>query len=267
MASRPTILEARGVSFAYDRNLVVREVDLSLPAGRGVALAGPNGSGKTTLLKLFAGDNGPLAGEVILDERAIHEVGVRERARRIAVVPQHIDPHLAFPVRSIVSMGRTPHGGLLGWLSLADRRAIERALRATDTEELAGRRFDELSGGEQQRVMLALALAQEADFLLLDEPTIHLDLQHQHELLELLGRLRQDRGLGVLAVMHDLNLAALYFDELAILQGGSLVADGEPAEVLTWDKLGDVFRAPLTTVSHPQEAVPQVLLNPGGSSR
>jgi iron complex transport system ATP-binding protein len=229
-----------------------------------MALAGPNGSGKTTLLKVLSGVRRPHSGWVTLDGRAVAKLTPRELARHIAVVSQHVDPTLMFTVADIVAMGRSPHSGLFSTPSAADRRATQEALNATDSVHLASRRFGELSGGEQQRVMLAMALAQDTDYLLLDEPTIHLDLHHQHELLELLRRLHHERHIGVIAVMHDLNLAGLYFERLALLQQGILTADGPTSEILRSPECLAIFRAPLAVVTHPQAGVPQVLLQRNG---
>jgi iron complex transport system ATP-binding protein len=167
-----------------------------------------------------------------------------------------------FSVRDIVAMGRAPYASFLGSPTHQDRRAVAEALAAAEVEALADRRFGELSGGEQQRVMLAMSLAQNADYLLLDEPTVHLDLHHQYQLLELLRGLRRRRGIGIVAVMHDLNLAALYFERLAILHSGRLVADGSPAEILRQPQHRAIFQAPLSLVTHPDRGVPQVLLRP-----
>lgn len=260
MHSESAGLAASAVSFHYDSTPVLRDVSFNLKPGEMAALAGPNGSGKTTLVKLLSGVARPRSGAVTLDGIPVTQLGPRQIARRVAVVPQHVDPRLMFAVHSIVAMGRTPHTGMLRSLDAADRRAIENALHATDTLTLAGRRFGELSGGEQQRVMLAMALAQDADYLLLDEPTVHLDLLHQHQLLELLRSLHVTRNLGILAVMHDLNLAALYFDRLALMQKGRLIDDGPAADVLSGSDSLAIFQAPLSVVTHPQTGVPQVLL-------
>jgi iron complex transport system ATP-binding protein len=231
-----------------------------------VAIAGPNGSGKTTLLKMLSGIYRPLAGEVYLDGTHLSKMPSRQLARRIAVVTRRLDPRLMFSVAEIVAMGRTPYVALLAAPDAQDRRAIREAMAFCELESLARRRFGELSGGEQQRVMLAMALAQEADYLLLDEPTVHLDLRHQFELLELLGKLRTDRRTGIVAVMHDLNLAALYFDRLALMHAGRLVADDEAAEILRRPECLSVFQAPLSVVAHPRLGVPQVLLERSSSS-
>lgn len=257
-------LAAASVTFAYAARAVVDGVSLSLRHGDRLALTGPNGSGKTTLLRLLGGTIRPVAGRVVLDGRDVRDMGRAQIARRIAVVAQHVDPSLTFTVRDLVAMGRTPYLSPLGSLARHDRHAIERSLEAVDAVGLASRQFAGLSGGEQQRVMVAMALAQETDFLLLDEPTVHLDLQHQHELLELLSRLQEERALGLLAVMHDLNLAALYFDRIAVLSEGSLVAEGLPGEVLTRADTLQVFNAPLSVISHPRTGAPQVLLDRPG---
>jgi iron complex transport system ATP-binding protein len=251
------------IAFAYGEREVLSDVSLSLGEGEALALAGPNGSGKTTLLRLLAGAIKPKEGDVRIGPASLSSLPSKQRARLIAVVPQQVDPNLTFTVEAMVAMGRTPYQSLFGGYSRQDREAVRAALIATDAADLATRRFSELSGGERQRAIVAMALAQGARYLLLDEPTVHLDLQHQYEVLELLRRLRVDRGVGLLAVMHDLNLAALYFDRLAILEDGRLVADGSSHEVIRSEDLARIFRAPLSVVNHPSSGAPQVLLRPG----
>lgn len=254
-------LEVRSASFSYGSTPVVRDVTLGLRRGEMMALAGPNGSGKTTLLRLLTAALRPATGQALLGGTDLRRMAPRSRARRVAVVPQHVERLPAFTVRDLVLMGRGPYISALGSPGREDREAVERALAATETLHVASRPFTELSGGEQQRVVLALALAQETDFLLLDEPTVHLDLHHQHELLELLSRLRSERGIGILAILHDLNLAALYFDYLAVMQGGSVVLQGSPVDILPRRELLQVFGAPLLVVDHPRTRAPQVLLD------
>lgn len=252
-------LAACAVTHAFDGHVVLRDISLSVGRGQMLALVGPNGSGKTTLLRVLSGATRPDRGQAQVGDTLLARLGRRDLGRRLAVVPQHTDPSLLFTVRQLVAMGRSPYLPLLGSQRMEDRRAVQAALRATELEDLADERFAELSGGEQQRVSLATALAQETPFLLLDEPTVHLDLHHQHRLLELLATLRDERALGILAVMHDLNLAALYFDRIAVLDGGRLAADGTPDEILHSDAL-TVFDAPLVPVRHPESGRPQVLL-------
>jgi iron complex transport system ATP-binding protein len=225
-----------------------------------LALVGPNGSGKSTLLKLLSGALSPAAGSVRLDEVPIHSLSPRARARQIAVVAQELEALPSFTVEAMAGMGRSPYIGLFGSMGASDRRAVDRALVDAGAAPLRNRRFDELSGGEQQRATIAMALAQETPYLLLDEPTVHMDLTHQHSLLTLLRRMRAERGISVLAVMHDLNLAALFFDRIAVMQAGRLVAHGRAAQVMTDAVLRPVFGTVLTWIDHPEAGVPQVLL-------
>jgi iron complex transport system ATP-binding protein len=253
-------LRARHLTFAYGPTVAVRDVSLSLSPGETIALVGPNGSGKTTLLRLLCGALKPGGGDSSIDGLNAQRTPARALARKVAVVPQHVDPTLSLTVESMVALGRTPYTSLLRPMSAPDRLALYEAMEATDTLPLRQHRFSELSGGEQRRVALAMAMAQETPYLLLDEPTAHLDLHHQHAFFELLQTLRARRELAILAVMHDLNLAALYFDSMVVLDAGSVRAQGKPGEILTKQETLAVFRAPLEIVSHPQTGVPQVLL-------
>ena len=224
------------------RREVLRGVDLALGRGELVALLGTNGSGKTTLLRTFSGALAPDRGTVIFDGRSVGDWRRQALARRVAVLPQQLDLPLGFRVAELVAMGRAPHARRLFASSAEDDRAIARALLDADAADLADRSAEELSGGERQRLLMAMALAQEPDLLLLDEPTLHLDLAHQVALLGAIRRLRDQRGLTVLAVLHDLNLAAAFTPRVAILDEGRVVADGPPAEVLTPDLVRRVFR-------------------------
>jgi|GEM_PF-2218 iron complex transport system ATP-binding protein len=227
-----------------ESGLLFYQLSLSIAPGEMVGLLGPNGSGKTTLIKLAAGVLQPQAGCVLLGGRDVRTLPRREIARRVAVVPQELTMPFAFTVRQMVALGRTPHLGLLGVERAHDRQAIAEALATTGTAALVDRVFSELSGGERQRVIVALALAQEPELLLLDEPTAHLDIKHQVEVLELVRRLNRMRNVTVLATMHDLNLAARYFDRLILLQRG-IVADGTPAQVLDAELLSQVYDTPV----------------------
>jgi iron complex transport system ATP-binding protein len=235
-----------GVAFGYPMpdggsREVLRSVDLRLARGDLVALVGTNGSGKTTLLRLLTGILRPDAGEVRFDGRPLRDWRRVDLARRVAVLPQQLDLPVGFRVSELVEMGRAPHARRLFASSEADARAVARALADADALDLADRLADELSGGERQRLLVAMALAQEPDLLLMDEPTLHLDLAHQVALLAAIRRLRDERGLTVLAVLHDLNLAAAFAPRVAVLEGGRVVADGTPARVLTPDLVGRVF--------------------------
>ncbi|HKV59969.1 MAG TPA: ABC transporter ATP-binding protein [Ktedonobacteraceae bacterium] len=231
MVDNNPLLDMQGITFGYNRQPLLYDVHFQVRAGEMVGLLGPNGSGKTTLLRLISGVLRPQQGTVILDGRDARAWGRREMARRVAVVPQEIHVPFAFTVEELVSLGRTPYTRLLGSNTIEDLTIVRNALQAADIEALAGRIFNELSGGERQRVTVAMALAQRPALLLLDEPTSHLDIKYQIELLELVQRLNRETGVTVIAAMHDLNLAARYFPRLVLFQRG-IVADATPAEVL-----------------------------------
>jgi len=255
-------LRIRHASFSYFDGLVLRDIDLFVEAGERVGLLGPNGSGKTTLLKLASGLLHPGQGEVYLGDVSLRKLTRRQMAQKVAVVPQQLQMPFAFSVGEMVMLGRTPFVRAFSGEGEADRWAVRRALELTNTEALANRIFNELSGGERQKVVLAMALAQEPKLLLLDEPTVHLDVNHQIEILELIKALNLESGITVVAAMHDLNLAALYFDRLVLLKEGSVFADGPPTEVLTEDTIRQVYSAPVLVQKHPSADVPNITIVP-----
>jgi iron complex transport system ATP-binding protein len=255
-------LQTQGVDFSYYDGLVLRDVNLTLNHGELVGLLGPNGSGKTTLLKILSGLLPPKRGRVILDGHDIQRMKQRQIARRVAVVPQEMDVPFGFTAYEMVMLGRTPHVRPLVGARPTDRQVVADRMRLTRTEDVADRPFDELSGGEKQRVIVAMALAQEPEVLLLDEPVVHLDISHQIDVLELIGDLNRKRGLTVLATMHDLNLAALYFDRLILLDHGQVVAEGSPAQVLREERIRQVFGATVQVQRHPTRGTPHVVLLP-----
>jgi iron complex transport system ATP-binding protein len=225
-------LNATDVSFAYAGTSVLRNVSLSLAPGEFVGLIGANGSGKTTLLRVLLGLLSPTIGEVRVGEAPIGSLSRREIALRATMVQQEARIDFAFTVREIVAMGRTPYLGRFKPESAADKDAIHRAMRATDTLKLADRSAMELSGGERQRVHVARALAQEVQAILLDEPTANLDLAHQLEILQLVANFTR-QGKSALAAIHDLSLATRFCDRLLLLSAGEIVAAGKPADVVT----------------------------------
>jgi len=236
----------RGVHFSYPRGgreplAVLRGIDLQLIPGELVALLGGNGSGKTTLLRLLSAALRADGGEVLVAGRPVGEWPRMALAQRVAVLPQHLELPEGFRVAELVAMGRAPHARRLFGSTAEDELAVERALDDADAVELADRYPHELSGGERQRVLVAMALAQEPQLLLLDEPTLHLDLAHQVALLQRLRRLHAQRELTVLAVLHDLNLAAAFAPRVVLLDGGRVAADGAPDDVLTPELIGRVF--------------------------
>jgi len=225
------LLAVDGVTFGYERQPLLYDVHVQVRKGEMVGLLGPNGSGKTTLLRLVSGVLQPQQGRILLDGRKLQDWGRRGVAQRIAVVPQELHVPFAYTVEQLVNLGRTPFVNLLGSNSRQESIVVQDAMQAADVTPLANRIFNELSGGERQRVIVAMALAQQPKLLLLDEPTSHLDIKYQIDILELAQRLNRERGVTVIAAMHDLNLAARYFPRLLLFQRG-VVADAGPAEVL-----------------------------------
>ena len=243
-----TTLHAEGVTAGYGARMVLHGCTLPIARGEVVAIVGPNGAGKSTLLRVLAGLLRPSSGSVRIDGVDIATLGRAELARRIAVVPQIFDTLFPFSVREVVGLGRTARLGIFGGASPADAAAVERAITDLDLADLASRRIDRLSGGERQRAVLAMALAQEADVLLLDEPTVHLDPAHQVAMLRLVRELACARGLAVAAVLHDLNLAASMATRLVVIADGRVVCDGAPETVLNAELIRDVFGLGLAVV-------------------
>ena len=235
------MIELRGVTVAYHGRPVVRDVDLVVGAGERVALIGPNGAGKSTILRAMTGLVRPVAGEVRLDGVPIERLERVAIARRLAVVPQQAALPFATRVEEVVALGRLPHEDPIRGARPADRAATAAAIERVGLGHLLGRDARELSLGERQLVLLALAVAQAAPVLLLDEPTVHLDLRHQVGAMELLADLNERDGTAVVAVLHDLGLASLFFPRLVLIDRGRVVADGSPADVLSDERIRDVF--------------------------
>ena len=229
-------IRARGIRVVYDGLTAVDGVDLEVRAGEWVALVGPNGSGKTSLLRALAGTVAA-EGEVELGGLPRRALGRRRAARLVALVPQHPVLPGGLTAAEYVLLGRTPHLGYLAVDGVADRRLALAALERLDAAALAARPLGELSGGEQQRVVLARAVAQEPSVLLLDEPPASLDVGHQQQVLDLVEGLRRERSMAVLGALHDLTLAAQYADRLVLLDRGRVVIEGPAAEVLTPERL------------------------------
>lgn len=254
-----TTLEAQDITCAYDGRPVLEELRLAARPGEILALIGPNGVGKTTLLRAMARLLRPHRGTVLLAGEDLWRTTPRDVARQLALAPQTDGANWPLTVERAVALGRAPHRGWLLPFSADDRAAVERALRQTGLVTLRERRVTELSGGEQRRVILARVLAQEPKVLLLDEPTAHLDLKYQTEILELVRRLAHQDELAVVISLHDLNLAALYADRLALLSEGQLLAAGSPTEVLTPERLTRVYDVPVVVTRHPVSGTPLVM--------
>jgi len=242
------LVEFGEVSFAYPasaapraRPFALSTLSFEIAAGEIVGVIGPNSSGKTTLIRLLTRVLEPAAGEIRLEGAPLRQIARTDLARRVAVVPQGTMPQFPFTVGELVLMGRYPHGPGRYFESPRDRTVAREAMEATGVLELADLPFDHLSGGERQRAVIARALAQEPRLLVLDEPTAHLDLRYQAEAAALLRRLNQERGMTILLVSHDLNLAAEVCDRLLLLAAGRLAATGVPEAVLDESLLVSVF--------------------------
>jgi iron complex transport system ATP-binding protein len=239
------MLEVQSLSIFYGNRPILKNISFDLAAGEILTIIGPNGAGKTTLIRALTGLTPLHAGQIRVDGRSLNQLSVAERARWIAVVPQARNLPPAFTAWETVLLGRTPHLNWLGQTSPQDEAIARQAMTRTQTLELAERPVGELSGGEQQRLLLARALAQASPILLLDEPTSHLDLQFQLTLLDQVRSLARQEKLAVLVILHDLNLAARYADRVGLLVQGELRALGPAAEVLTPELLSPVYHVPL----------------------
>jgi len=234
------VIEVAGVGFSYRNEDVLAEVSFAVAAGETLGIIGPNGSGKSTLVRLLSGVLVPNKGEIRLHGRSLATYTSPQRARCIAVVPQETAIEFAFTVTETVLMGRAPHLGRFAFEGDRDLAAAHEAMRRTGVAHLAERALHELSGGERQRVILARALAQDAEILLLDEPAAFLDIRHEVGIYDLLDDLRRE-GRTIVSVLHDLNLAALYCDRILMLNEGRVVALGTPDEVITYQAITAVY--------------------------
>ena len=236
-----TALAATNLTVAYGERAIVRDVTLSIGSGERVALVGPNGAGKSTLLRAMTGALAPRTGTLLLGGRSIGALDRRAVARTIAVVPELVALPFEMTVDEVVSLGRLPHDPPLTGPRASDRAAVAAAIARVGVGHLRDRDARELSMGERQLVFLALAIAQGGSVLVLDEPTAHLDIRHQVDVLQLLVDLNERDGTTVVAVLHDLGLAAHFFPRLVLLDDGRIVADGAPADVLSDDRIRRVF--------------------------
>lgn len=252
-------LAANRVSVAYDRTVVVDELNLAIPVGRFTALIGPNGSGKSTILRALAGLMSVETGSVVLDGRAIASLATKDMARRVGVLLQGPVAPEGLTVEDLVRLGRYPHRSLFARWSVEDEEACEEALTLTTLMSLRHRRLDSLSGGQRQRAWIAMTLAQRSEILLLDEPTTFLDLAHQIEVMELITMLVRERGKTVVAVLHELNHAARHADHMVLLKAGRIAAAGPPGEVMTVESIESVFGVRSVIISDPLSGTPHCI--------
>lgn len=253
-----SVLQAEKLSLSYDTTSIIHSLDLETPSGQITALIGPNGCGKSTLLRGLARLLKPKVGSVLLNGYAIQTIPTKQLAKELGILPQSPVAPEGITVRELVAQGRYPHQDWFQQWSHADEEALQKALTLTTLTHLADRAVDTLSGGQRQRAWIAMALAQETDILLLDEPTTYLDLAHQLEVLELLVKLNQE-GKTIIMVLHDLNHAAHYADHLVALADGRISAQGTSHEVITEEIIRDVFGVESQVIPHPITGKPLCL--------
>ncbi len=250
------MFELQGAAFTLGERFLLAPLDLTLVQGEVVGLIGHNGSGKSTLLKLLARQQACSQGVLTLDGRPLADFASRAFARQVAYLPQHPPATDQLTVGELVRFGRQPWHGLLGRFGEADRQAVEEALSLTGMQPYRHRLVDTLSGGERQRAWLATLIAQQTRFLLLDEPTSALDVAHQVEVLDLIRRLSHQLNLGVIMVLHDINMAARYCDHLVALRQGRLLCRGTPVQLMNGAALADIYGLPMTVLPHPVSGQP-----------
>jgi iron complex transport system ATP-binding protein len=259
-------IELKGVALGYRHHVVLNDITFSMAPGELVGLIGPNGSGKSTIIRALTRIIAPLKGTIQVDGVDILAIDRRKLARKLGVVPQLPLLPSAFSALEIVLMGRNPHLGLFDRENAGDIDIAWRAMQVTGTQELARRSIGELSGGQIQCILIARALAQETEAILLDEPTANLDIGRQIEILDLMRSLCRDKNIIVLAALHDLNLASQYCSKLVLIDGGRVYCQGAPAEVLTSENIASVYGAQQCVYAHPENGLPVVLINGRGLS-
>lgn len=250
------MFQLQQVSYRVPERELLSDITLDFHANRVYGLIGHNGSGKSTLLKLLTRQLVPASGSLQLNGRPPAAHTAREYAKQVAYLPQHLPAATALTARELVEMGRYAWRGLLGRRNGDDRAAVAEAFALTHTEHFADQIVDTLSGGERSRIWLAMCLAQQSRFLLLDEPLAALDIAHQLEVMDLVRGLSRRLGLGVVIVLHDINLAARYCDELVALKHGRLLKRGTPADIMTADVLHDIYNVSMHIICHPQHDTP-----------
>ena len=250
------LFQLTDVGFSASGKQILHPLGLRLEPGRIYGLVGSNGSGKSTLVKMLARQQRPTSGSIHLLGKDLSAYGDRDFARSVAYMPQFTPPAEGMTVRELVGLGRFPWHGALGRFSASDGEKVEQGLNQTDLLRFADRMVDSLSGGERQRAWLAMMLAQDTRCLLLDEPTSALDIAHQVDMLTLIQTLSREAGIGVVVVLHDINMAARTCDEIIALRGGRIVAHGTPGEILNGEVLDRIYGLPMGILPHPATGAP-----------
>ena len=255
------VINLQNVSFKYENVNVIREITAHFNPGELVSLVGPNGAGKTTLLKLISGTLKPTSGKIYIYDQLSHNLTNKKRAIWISMVPQNPKLPNELSIPDFVMLGRNPHLGLLQWESKEDFNIARKSMSLTEIDYLSGRKLGEISGGEKQRAMLALAITQQSPIMLLDEPTSNLDISHQRKVMKIIRRIHEQKsgfGATVLAI-HDLNIAAQFSDRILLFSNGSIAADGTPKEVLTKNNIESIYGSEVTIITHPEHGTPVII--------
>lgn len=245
------MFELKAANLQINGKTLLHPIDLIIDPGKVIGLIGHNGSGKSTLLKLLARQQTPSSGSVLLKNKPVAAWRDRVFAQEIAYLPQQLPSTEGLTVADLVRLGRYPWHGALGRFTKEDQVQVDRAMELTGTRRFAGRNVEELSGGERQRVWIAMLIAQNARYLLLDEPTSALDIAHQVDVLALVRKLGQDLGMGVVVVLHDINMAATYCDHLVALHSGHLLTQGSPEDIMTPETLKAIYGISMSVIPHP----------------
>ncbi|QTF07151.1 ABC transporter ATP-binding protein [Brenneria izadpanahii] len=253
------LLHATNLTLAYDKKVIAEALSVTIPDNQFSVIIGPNACGKSTLLRALCRLLKPLSGEVLLDGKNIHHLPTKALARQIGLLPQQAIVPDNITVADLVARGRYPHQSLLRQWNSADQEAVEQAMIATNVGSLAERSVDELSGGQRQRVWIAMVLAQQTPLLLLDEPTTWLDMAHQIDLLDLFRDLHQQHGRTLVAVLHDLNQACRYADNLIVMQAGKIMAQGKPADIISAELIKQVFGMSCIIIDDPVSRTPLIV--------
>ena len=255
-------ITVKNLSHSFGKDPVLNNISFHIPQGDFFIIIGPNGSGKTTLMKIISGIIKPQEGELKILDRQIKQYQRKTLAKHIAFVPQMSSTDFPFTVTEIVLMGRSPYLGMLGLEGKKDHEIVKQAIAFTGLEKLAHRTLGHLSGGEQQRVFIARAICQEPDIILLDEPTAALDLAYQARIMDLMDQLKREKGITIVMVSHDINLAAMYADHLLLLRDGSIMCKGTPDEVITYQNLENAYGCTVLVDESPLGNFPRITLVP-----
>lgn len=258
------MIELNHLSYTYHGQQIIQNINIRFQPNAIYGIIGPNGVGKSTLLQLIAGLIPPTTGEVKLDAKDLQSYSRKQLAQRIAVLQQGGLPALAFTVDEVISLGRYPYQSWLGFESTSAETTIDEAVEMMGLTHLRHRRLDQLSGGERQRVALAKIIVQEPSILLLDEPTTYLDIGYQQSIMDVVQNWQRRKGLLVIAVLHDLNLASIYCEELIALHKGEVYCQGSPQSVMKSSIISTLYDADTVMIDHPQLHVPQLLLQRKG---